>query len=114
MKMQQKRYSEAFKRHVCEELKSGRWTSTREAALAYNITRATMTKWLDALGYSHIRQRIMHVKTPAEVSELAKLKAEIKELKKTLYDEMLEHRIDRAALDVACERLNVPVETFKK
>lgn len=114
MKMQQKRYSDAFKRHVCEEIKSGRWTSTREAATAYNITHSAVTKWLDALGYAHIRQRIIHVNTPEEVSELAKLKAEIKQLKAQLFDAMLDSRIERATLKVACKQLGVDPETFMK
>ena len=102
MKMQQKRYSDAFKRHVCEEIKRGKWSSTREAASAYNITHAAVTKWLDTLGYAHIRQRVTHVNTPEEASETARLKAEIKQLKAQLFDVMLEDRINRAALKVAC------------
>lgn len=114
MKIRQKHYSDAFRRHVCEELKSGKWTSTREASRAYNISAATVAKWLDALGYGHLRQRTTYVKTPAETSELAKLKAEVKELKAVLFDEMIRHRIDRAALEIACEKLGVSPESLKK
>ena len=114
MKMQQKRYSDAFKRHVCEEVKSGKWTSTREAAKAYNVTHSTVAKWLDMFGYAHIRQRIMHVNTPEEANQLAKLKAEIKQLKAQLFDAMLDDRINRAALKVACSQLDADPETFIK
>ena len=114
MKMQQKRYSDAFKRHVCEEIKRGKWTSTREAASAYNITNKTVAKWLDTLGYAHIRQRVTHVNTPEEASETARLKAEIKQLKAQLFDVMLEDRINRAALKVACAQLGEDPETFLK
>lgn len=114
MKMQQKRYSDAFRRHVCEEIKQGKWTSTREAASAYNITNATVTKWLDTLGYAHIRQRVTYVNTPKEASEMARLKAEIKQLKAQLFDVMVEDRINRAALKVACAQLGEEPEKFLK
>jgi len=114
MKMQQKRYSEAFKRYVCEEIKNCKWSSTCEAASAYNIRNTTVARWLDDLGYAHIRQRTIHVSTPTEVSELAKLKAEIKQLKAQLFDAMLDSRIERATLKVACKQLGVDPETFMK
>lgn len=114
MKMRQMRYSEAFKLHVCNELKDGKWTSTREAARAYNIRPTTVTAWMDALGFGHLRQRITHVSTPKEIDETAELKAEIKRLKAQLFDAMIDQRIERAALKVACEQYGVDPETYRK
>ncbi len=89
MKMNQKRYSEAFKRHVCEEIKEGKWSSTNEAAKAYNIGTKTVIDWVDELGCGHLRQRRIEVKTPKEVSEIARLKAELKKTKEMFCDEVL-------------------------
>lgn len=114
MKMQQMRYSDAFKLHVCNELKDGKWTSTREAARAYNIRPLTVANWMDALGFGHLRQRIIHVSTPKEINEEAELKAEIKRLKAQLFDVMLDQRIERAALKVACEQIGADPETYRK
>lgn len=89
MKMNQKRYSEAFKRHVCEEIKEGKWSSTNEAAKAYNIGTKIVIDWVDELGYGHLRQSRIEVKTPKEVSEIARLKAELKKTKEMFCDEVL-------------------------
>lgn len=114
MKMQQKRYSETFKRHVCEELKAGTWTSTRQAAEAYNIRPDTVRKWMDGFGYHHLRQRTLYVKTPEDSSQIEALKAQVRSLERQLFDAMLEGRVDRAALKVACGLLNTTPDELKK
>jgi len=111
---QNKRYSEAFKLSVLEEIKSGKWTSAGAAERAYGLHGSTIYGWMDRHGYGHLRKRIMTIKTPQEASENKKLKDEIRKLKSALADEVLSHRIDEAALKIVCGRLGTTPEEVKK
>lgn len=43
----QRRYSEAFKRQVLDEIRVGKWSTPYAAGKAYNISPTTVTHWMD-------------------------------------------------------------------
>lgn len=111
---QDKRYSEAFKLSVLEEIKSGKWKSAAAAAVAYGLQGSTIYHWMDCHGYAHLRNRTMSVKTPQEAETITKLKAEIRKLKEALLDEVLHRRIEEECLRLVCGRLGTTPEEVKK
>lgn len=100
-KVNQKRYSEEFKRMLLEEMRQGKWASPHAAAKAYAIMPSTVSGWMDAAGLTHLRRRTVEVKTLSEVSELVKLRRTNKSLRDQLLDEVLARREDLAVLEAA-------------
>lgn len=103
-----------FKMKVMEELRDRKWKTISEAATAYGISNNTIYLWMRALGFEHLKGRIIYVKTRTELDEIRRLKEELKRLKLQLSDEILEHRIDEAALQIACDKLGTTPEELKK
>lgn len=113
-KKERKRYSEAFKLHVMEELRDGKWKTPTEAAMAYGMPSQNVRNWMRRLGFEHLKGRLIYVKAASEIDEIKRLKAENRRLKEQLADEVLDHRIDEAALEIACGRLNTTPDELKK
>jgi len=107
-------YSEAFKRQVVEEMRIGKWSTPYAAGKAYNITSVTIGRWMDEAGMAHLRGRTMEVKTVSEQSELQKLRKENRKLKEQLLNEILDHRIDQATLEIIEREFKIDVEQIKK
>jgi len=61
-----KRYSEAFKLKVMEELRDCKWKSATEAAKAYGLSEVTVYNWMHKLGFEHLKGRLIYVKTKTE------------------------------------------------
>ena len=110
----QKRYSEAFKLKVMEELRDGKWKSIAEASLAYGVSTTGISKWMKALGFEYLKGRMVYVKTHSELDEIKRLREEVKRLKIQLADEILDHKIDKVTLDIACQRLGITPKELKK
>ncbi len=110
------RYSEAFKFQVLRELETGRFATIGEARRAYGIKgRATVEAWALKYGMDHLIGKVVRVETPKEVSELKALRKRVKDLEKALANERLDHLLDEAYLQIACDRAGIEdVETFKK
>jgi transposase len=110
------RYREAFKLQVVRELEEGKHASCWAAREAYGIGgKTTVQKWLRAYGRSHLLRKVVRVETLAERSELRKAKDRIRELEKALVDAHLDLRLERAYLEIACERGGLgSVEELKK
>ena len=53
------------------------------------------------LGFEHLNGRIIYVKTASEIDEIKRLRTEVRQLKERLADEVLDHKIDEAALRIA-------------
>lgn len=100
-----KRYSEAFKLKVMEELRDGKWKTVADAAQAYGVSAQGVRYWMKRFGFEHLNGRIIYVKTTTEIDEIKRLKAENKRLKERLADEVLDHKIDEVALRIACRNL---------
>ena len=101
-----KRYSEAFKLKVMEELRDGKWKTVADAQ--------GVRYWMKRLGFEHLNGRIIYVKTTSEIDEIKRLKAENKRLKERLADEVLDHKIDEVALRIACRNLGTTPDELKK
>lgn len=109
-----KRYSEAFKLKVMEELRDAKWKSVREAATAYGVSGMSVYNWMRRLGFEHLKGRLVFVKTRTEADRIRELEAEVGRLRMALADEVLDHRIDVEFLKVACRRAGTTVEELKK
>lgn len=109
-----KRYSEAFKLKVMEELRDGKWRSATDAAKAYGLGEMTVYKWMHKLGFEHLKGRLIYVKTRTETDRIKELEAEVRKLRMALADEVLDHKIDEAALRLMCKRAGTTPEEVKK
>ena len=110
-----KRYSEGFKLKVMEELRDGKWKTVAGAAQAYGVTPQGVRHWMKRLGFDYLNGRIIYVKSRTELDEIKRLKDEVKRLKMQLADEVLDHKIDEVALQIACRNLGTtPEELIKK
>ena len=63
----QKRYSEAFKLKVMEELRDGKWKSVGEASEAYGVSTTGIHKWMKSLGFEYLKGKMIYVKTHSEL-----------------------------------------------
>ena len=97
---EKKRYSEAFK--------------LADAATAYGVHVNCVRYWMKRLGFEHLKGRIIYVKTATEIDEIKRLKAEVRQLKERLADEVLDHKIDEVALRIACRNLGTTPDELKK
>ena len=109
-----KRYSEAFKLKVMEELRDGKWKTVADAARAYSVSETGVRHWMKTLGFEHLNGRMIYVKTRTEADRIKELEAEVRRLRMALADEVLDHRIDEAALRLMCRRAGVTPEEVKK
>ena len=107
-------YSRAFKLHVMEELRDGKWKSQADAAAAYGLRPQSVHAWMRQLGFEHLKGRTIHVKTRTELDEIKRLKAENKLLKERLADEVVGHKIDEVTLQIVCRRLGTTPEEARK
>jgi len=108
------RYSEAFKLKVMEELRDAKWKSAHEVAKAYGIAEASIGNWMHKLGFEHLKGRLIYVKTRTETDRIKELEAEVRKLRMALADEVLDHKIDEAALRLMCKRAGTTPEEVKK
>ena len=108
------RYSEAFKLKVMEELRDAKWKSVQEAAKAYGIAEMSVYNWMHKLGFEHLKGRLIYVKTRTETDRIKELEAEVRQLRMALADEVLDHKIDEAALRLMCTRAGTTPEDVKK
>lgn len=108
------RYSAAFKMQVMEEIRDGKWTSALQAGTMYGIHPGVVYDWMDKLGFSHLKKRIVEVKTAKDIDELKKLRKQIRELKDALANEVISHAVDVATLQIAARKLDTTVDELKK
>ncbi|MDD2235763.1 MAG: hypothetical protein PHG65_00980, partial [Kiritimatiellae bacterium] len=109
------RYSEAFKRQVVEEIARGKFSSTYKARQAYGIRGAeTVTNWIKKHGRSDLLPKRIRIETMDEVDHLKAARKRIKELEAALADAHIDHCLEHAFLEIACERMDIPLADFKK
>jgi len=109
------RYSEAFKRRVVEEIASGKFSSVYAARKAYGIPgRGTVAGWVRKYGREDLFSRRVRIETMDEIDRLKAARARIRELETALADAHLDRCLERAFLEIACERMGVDPEDFKK
>lgn len=109
------RYSEAFKKQVVEEVASGKFTSAYQAQVAYGIKGGeTVTKWIRKYGRDDLLPRRVRIETMDETDQLKAARHRIKELEAALADAHIDHCLEHAFLEIACERMEVDLDDFKK
>ena len=108
------RYSEAFKLKVMEELRDGKFKSVKEAAIGYGIAEMSVYNWMHRYGFDHLKGSLIFVKTRTEVDEIKELRKEVLRLKARLADEVLDHEIDKLALDFMCKNAGTTPEEVKR
>ena len=109
------RYSEAFKRQVVGELERGKHASFERASRAYGI-KGTMTvsKWVRKYGREDLLPKRVRIETMKERDELKEARKRIRELEAVVADAHIGNCLEKAYFHVACERMGVDPEDFKK
>lgn len=109
------RYSEAFKHQLISELETGKFRGPAAAARAYGIRgAATVVRWLRKYGRPDLVPRRVTITTMAEQDEKKALKKRVRELEKALADTHMKELLGEAYLEIACQRLGLDVNEFKK
>lgn len=109
------RYSEAFKQQIVMELEAGKYCGASQAARAYGIRgSATVKGWLRRYGREDLMPRRITITTMSEEDKTKVLQQRVRELEKALADVHVKGLLGAAYLDIACERLGMDVEEFKK
>lgn len=109
------RYSEAFKRRVVDEIESGRHVSVSAARRAYGIRGSvTVPGWVRKYGREDLLPKLVRIVTLKERDELKEARKRIRELEAAVADAHVDHVLEKAYLHVACERIGVDPEYFKK
>ena len=108
------RYSEAFKMQVVRELE--------EKDLPFAVLQRkygikgcdTVQTWVRKYGNGK-RGKVIRVQKPEEIDEVKKLKERVRLLEKALADANVDLAIERAYIEIACERAGITdVADFKK
>ena len=108
-------YSEAFKRGVVEDLEKGKFKSFSEVQRAYGIKGSTtVSSWARRYGNEELLPKKVRIETMKERDELKEAKKRIRELEAALSDAHVDHVLEKAYLHVACDRIGMDLEDFKK
>jgi transposase-like protein len=109
------RYSEAFKRQVVDEIERGKFTSLHKARKAYRITGCgTIESWIRKYGRDDLLPKIVRIESMKERDEIKEARQRIKNLEAALADAHIDCSLGNAFLKIACKRMGVDVEDFKK
>ena len=108
-------YSEAFKMQVVEELSQGKFANILQAQKVYGIRgMATIQGWVKKYGKAELLPKRVRVETMAEIDELKEAKKRIRDLEKALSDSHMDYCLERAFLEIACEKMGTTREELKK
>ena len=109
------RYSEAFKRQVVSEIEQGKHDSIEGARRAYGIGGwNTLLGWVRKYGREDLLQKRVRIETLKERDELTAARKRIRDLEAAVADAHIDCCLEEAYFLVACERLGVDPEEFKK
>ena len=108
-------YSEAFKMQVVEEIAKGKIASILQAQKAYGIYgMATIKQWMKKYGREELLPKRVKVETMTEIDELKEAKKRIRDLEKALSNSHMDYCLERAFLEIACEKIGTSREELKK
>ena len=109
------RYSEAFKRQVVDEIARGKFPSPDKARQAYGIRgMRTVANWIKKYGREDLLSRRIRIETMEEIDQLKEARKRIRELEAALADAHIDQCLEHAFLEIACERMDVDPDDFKK
>ena len=115
MTVKRVRYSEAFKRHLVVEFESGRHVSLNGACQVYGIgATATVARWLRQYGREDLLPKTVRVETLKERDKLAEARKRIRELEAAVADAHIDQCLEKAYLHIACGRIGMDPDDFKK
>jgi transposase-like protein len=98
-----------------EQVERGRYKSLSEASRRNGIRgKDTLVNWIRKYGREDMLPKRVKVERMNEVDELKAAKGRIRELEGALADAHRDWCLERAFLDIACERLGTTVEELKK
>jgi transposase-like protein len=107
------RYSEAFKLAVVRELEE-QDLPFEQVRRKYGILgHTTVPAWVRQYGNGSRGKRI-RVEKPEEINELQRLQERVRRLESALADANIELVLERAFTELACERVGLDVQEFKK
>ena len=108
------RYSEAFKVSVVREVEAS-GLAFDAVGRKYGIRGgSTVAKWVRKYG-NGTRGKLIRVEKPEEIDQTAKLKERVRVLERTVGSLHVELAVERAYMELACERAGiVDVAAFKK
>ena len=109
------RYSEAFKLQAIEALASGKLKCISEVCAAYGVKgHGTVKRWLTKYGREDLLTKLIRIESVTERDEKRELKKRVKDLETALADAHIDCSLERAFLEISCERLGVDIDVFKK
>jgi transposase-like protein len=115
MKKEYVTYSEAFKMQVVKEISQGKFATIMQARKAYGICgEATIQYWIKKYGMEELLPKRVRVETMTEIDELKEAKKRIRDLEKALSDAHMDYCLERAYLEIACERMGTSRDELKK
>ena len=115
MAMTRVRYSEAFKRQLVLELERGKYRSLHRACQAYGIaSTSTLSRWVRCYGREDILPKNVRIETLKERDELKEARKRIRDLEAAVADAHIDHCLEKAYFHVACDRMGVDPDDFKK
>jgi transposase-like protein len=115
MVMTRVRYSEAFKRQLVGELELGKYSSLHAACRAYSIGgTSTLARWIRQYGRDDLLPKNIRIETLKERDELKEARKRIRELEAAVADAHIDCCLEKAYVHVACERMGVDPDDFKK
>jgi transposase-like protein len=108
------RYSQAFKMAVVRELEEEDLPCEHVRRKYGILGSATVQEWARKYGNGS-RGKVIRVQKAQEIDELKKLKGRVRLLEKALADANVDLALERAYLELACERAGIgDVAEFKK
>lgn len=108
-----KRYSEAFKQQVVQEVESGQGT-VRELHRKYGLSPSTIPYWIKRIGKLELLPKLIRVEKPDEKDRIKELERQIRQLKEALADTQVDSIINRSYFEVLCEEQGLDPEEVKK
>jgi transposase-like protein len=115
MKKEYVSYSEAFKMEVVSEISGGKFATIENARRSYGIRgTTTIQKWIKKYGREDLLPKRVRVETMAERDEIKEAKARIRDLERALADSHMDYCLERACLEIACEKTGTTREDLKK
>ena len=108
-----RRYSEAFKFKILQEISEGRLTKI-EASEKYGISVGSIYSWMHKFGRYDLYNPSIEIKMPSEKNQVKELKKEVKELKDALVQLQLMNLKAECDLEAAMEVFGFTAEELAK
>ncbi|NBC56954.1 MAG: transposase [Bacteroidetes bacterium] len=99
-----RRYSEAFKLKILDELSTGNYTKS-QLGKTYGINPTTINEWIRKYERKDLMNTRIMIETKDEITRIKALQKEIEQLKKLLLKKDMESMVTDSYLEVSAEKL---------